>query len=94
MTGRTWVAFSWYYHYNTGMKAVHIRDIEPTTLNALKRLARSHHRSLQGELHVVLEQAARLAPGETERGGLSLVTVKTGRKSMWRREEMYGDQGR
>lgn len=76
------------------MKAIHIRDIEPVTLARLKRLARSHHRSLQGELHVILEQAARLAPPEAEPPPLSLVTVATGNQGSWRREEIYDDQGR
>jgi len=76
------------------MKAIHIRDVEPAVLASLKRLASSHHRSLQGELHVILEQAARLAPEEKEPPTLSLITVKTGRKGAWRREEIYGEQGR
>ena len=76
------------------MKAIHIRDVEPVTLAGLKRLARSHHRSLQGELHVILEQAARLAPAEAGPPALSLVTVATGKRGSWRREEIYDDQGR
>jgi plasmid stability protein len=76
------------------MSAIHIRDIEAGTLDALKRLARSHRRSLQGELHVILEHAARLAsgPGKPER--LRLVTVKAGGGSAWRREEIYDPKGR
>ena len=41
------------------MTSIHIRDVAPETLQALKGLARSHHRSLQGELHTILERAAR-----------------------------------
>jgi hypothetical protein len=76
------------------MKAIHIRDVEPATLDALKRLARSHRRSLQGELHAILDQAVRLAPREQEDGILHLVTVKTGGTSRWSREDIYEHQGR
>jgi plasmid stability protein len=76
------------------MKAVHIRDIEPGTLDALKRLARIHRRSLQGELHAILDQAARLAPAQEEDDGLRLVTVRTGVASRWSRAELYDDQDR
>jgi len=76
------------------MKSVHIRDIAPGTLEALKRLARSNHRSLQGELHDVLEKAARRAPPNEADEDLDLVTVNTGRSTKWNREEMYGDSAR
>jgi plasmid stability protein len=76
------------------MKAIHIRDIEPDTLERLKRLAKVHHRSLQGELHVIIEHAARLAPEGEPSGRLQLVTVKTDGRSTWRREEIYDSQGR
>ena len=81
------------YHYDTCMNAVHITQIRPETVSALKRLARSHHRSLQGELRVILERAARMAP-EGAADELKLVTVKTGYTGSWRREEIYGADGR
>lgn len=71
------------------MNALHIRDVEPDTLAALKRLARSHRRSLQGELGAILERAALLAPPPEEEPGLDLVTVSTGGRSPWTREEIY-----
>jgi len=76
------------------MKSLHIRNIEPNLLMALKRLAQSHHRSLQGELHAILEHAARLAPPESENVSLDLITVSTNSSSNWNREEIYDDQGR
>ncbi len=76
------------------MKSVHIRDIPDQTLLALKRLARSHRRSLQGELRDILERAARQAPPEEQEHDIDLVTVDTGRTEPWRREEIYGDSGR
>ena len=73
------------------MKSVHIRDIEPSVLTGLKRLARSHHRSLQGELRDILSHAARLAPPEEHNAHLDLVTVSTGGVSQWSRDEIYDD---
>lgn len=75
------------------MSSIHIREIASDTLHALKRLARSHHRSLQGELHAILERAARMAPPEKDRM-LDLVTVKTGHTTSWSRNEIYDADGR
>ena len=76
------------------MSAVHITQVPPETIGALKRLARSHHRSLQGELRAILERAARMAPPEGATTELKLVTVKTGYTGSWSREEIYGGDGR
>lgn len=75
------------------MKSILIRNVEPRILERLKRLARSHRRSLQGEIHAILDQAIRLLPDEAEEE-LELFTVNTGRSSSWSREEIYGDDGR
>lgn len=75
------------------MKSVHIRDVDPSTLDALKRLASAHRRSLQGELLTILERAARAAPPVD--APLDWITVDTGRDgSTWSRDELYDDQGR
>ena len=71
------------------MKAIHIREIPSETVEALKRLARSNHRSLQGELRDILEKASRRAPVSDTEDDLDLVTVRTGSVSTWHREEMY-----
>ena len=76
------------------MTSIHIRDVAPETLQALKRLARSHHRSLQGELHAILERAAKMAPPDSEVRALNLVTVNTGHTTSWSRDEIYGPGGR
>lgn len=76
------------------MKAIHIRDVPSETVEALKRLARGNHRSLQGELRDILEKAARRAAMPDTDNDLDLVTVRTGSTSTWNREEMYGDCGR
>ena len=76
------------------MTSIHIRDVAPETLHALKRLARSHHRSLQGELHTILERAARMAPPDDDVRTLNLVKVNTGHANSWNRDEFYGPDGR
>jgi len=76
------------------MKSIHIRDVAPNTIAALKRLARAHRRSMQGELREILDTAARRAPAEEARTDLKLITVKTGRTATWGREEIYDDSGR
>lgn len=73
---------------------MHIRDVQPATIDALKRLARSHHRSLQGELRVILDRAALLAPPDENTRTLDLVTVRTGHATSWNRDEIYGPEGR
>mgnify|MGYP001611879719 CR=1 FL=1 len=40
------------------MAQILVRDIEPETINRLKLRAKSHHRSLQGEAKLILEEAA------------------------------------
>lgn len=76
------------------MSSIHIRDVQPDTLDALKRLARSHHRSLQGELRVILDRVAQLAPPDEDTRTLELVTVRTGHVTSWNRDEIYGPEGR
>ena len=76
------------------MKSIHIRQVHPDTLAALKRLARSHRRSLQGELLTILDQAARRAAPESEDDEPAFITVATGGSSTWPRDEVYGDRGR
>lgn len=83
-----------WYLFHSSMKSLHIRNVDPNILAALKRLAKSHHRSLQGELHTILERAARTAPPE-QLEAISWITVETGRAtSTWSRNEIYDDDGR
>jgi plasmid stability protein len=76
------------------MKTILVRNLDEQVLAALKRLAASNHRSLQGELLHLLTRASRLAPGEEEISSLELFTVSTGRRTTFDREEIYGDDGR
>ena len=88
------VAVQYRYQYNTDMTSLHVRHIKPSTLEALKRMAKVHHRSLQGELHAILERAAQLAPSEDKTKSLDLVTVRTGYTGSWSRDEIYDAEGR
>ncbi|MCG8481354.1 MAG: hypothetical protein MI724_19825 [Spirochaetales bacterium] len=76
------------------MKSIHIRNIDPVVLQKLKMLANLHRRSLQGELLVILEEAARRAPSHDTVQPLELITVHTGNTDPWTRDALYGDDGR
>lgn len=82
------------HHYDSVMHSILIRNVPSPTLRALKRLSRSHHRSLQEELRVILDRAAERAPADENSGPLKLVTVKTDGPTSWSREEIYDDDGR
>ena len=76
------------------MKSIHIRDVPSDTLERLKNLATLHHRSLQGELQAILAHVARLAPAPGQDDSLTLITVDRGGTSNWKREDIYGTEGR
>ena len=80
-----------WYHYNTSMKSLHIRDISEETLERLKQRAAMHHRSLQGEIHRLLEEAVKIPlPGDEI--DFQLNTVGVGGDHLWNREEIYADE--
>ncbi len=81
-------------YYNATMPGLNVRDLSVDVLRALKRRARAHHRSVQGEVHAILEEAARSAPPEGGYGPIVLRFVDLGGDSAWTREEMYDDNGR
>ncbi|MEX0330583.1 MAG: hypothetical protein AB3N64_04085 [Puniceicoccaceae bacterium] len=76
------------------MKAIHIRDLSEETLAGLKRRAARHRRSLQKEAQIILEEAARMQETGEDKRELRLHRVNTGRRGSWKREEMYGEDGR
>ncbi|MDE0103581.1 MAG: hypothetical protein OXN89_14490 [Bryobacterales bacterium] len=71
------------------MTSILVRDIDPTTLRALMRLARSHNRSLQAEVHAILDRAAWAAPHAVGKRRIRLVTVPVGGDSTWDRNSLY-----
>jgi len=76
------------------MPAVQIRDVAPEVIAALKRRAARHERSLEGELRYIL---AAIAQEELPPPPLPPIELKLSQASpttSWRREEIYGDDGR
>ena len=55
------------------MAQVLIRDLDPEVIEALKKRAKEHTRSLQGELKTIMEEAARTSSGKTVEAFLSRV---------------------
>jgi plasmid stability protein len=76
------------------MAAIHIRDVPETVVVALRERADRHGHSMQQELRDILTDAANERPETEAVRPVRLVTVRTGGRSTWRREEIYGDQGR
>jgi plasmid stability protein len=77
-------------HYATAMKSLHIRDVPEQTIERLKRRASRHHRSLQGELQALLEEAAKQAASD-DTSEFTLQTVRTQGDQNWSREGIYED---
>lgn len=75
------------------MKSLHIRGVPEHTVDRLKRRAARHHRSLQGELLALLEEAAKQSPTSDEEA-FELLTVRTCGQQHWTREEIYEDDAR
>lgn len=44
-----------------------IRDLASATIEGLKQRAKTHHRSLQGELKSIVEAATKMSPGELKK---------------------------
>lgn len=77
------------------MAALHIRNVDDAVVEALKRRAAANHRSLEGELRLVVEEAA-FGPSRKRpaRRKLELHTVSVGSKSKYSRDEIYGEDER
>ncbi|HEY3358055.1 MAG TPA: Arc family DNA-binding protein [Polyangia bacterium] len=76
------------------MPSLQVRDLPAPVLDGLKQRAKLHHRSLQGELHAILEDAARATLPAAEMKPLRL-TLSTSRSTRpWHREEIYDDRAR
>ncbi len=82
------------------MPAVHIRDLSPEVVDALKRRAARHERSLEGELRFLLTSVAREEPPAQPLPAIRLHLAASAEpgaaagEPLWRREEIYGDEGR
>lgn len=76
------------------MQAIHIRDVPDHIVAALKRSARAHHRSLQGEVLATLAEAALRAPPAEAPPTLNLALSDATPGEPWSREELYDDDAR
>jgi plasmid stability protein len=77
------------------MPALHGRNVDDAVIEALKRRAAQHHRSLEGELRHLLERAAYSETSRRQRPRkLRLKTVRVGSKSAYGRDEIYGSEER
>ena len=76
------------------MAAVQIRDLPTEVLGALKRRAARHERSLEGELRHILATIARQEPPASQIPPIELKLSKASAGTSWRREDIYGDDGR
>jgi plasmid stability protein len=76
------------------MPSLHVRDLPEAVVEALKRRARVHHRSLQGEVQAILEEAARAAPPAEGYPPLELEMSRQASARPWTREDIYDDRGR
>lgn len=76
------------------MRAVQVHDVPDEVVEALERRAASHQRSLEGELLVILVEAAAARTAVTELPPLRLHMATGPTQGDWRREDIYGDDGR
>jgi plasmid stability protein len=76
------------------MAAVHVRHVPEEVLAALRERATRNRRSMQQELLLILKEAASEVPAARPHEPLRLVTVRTAGGGTWRREDVYGDEGR
>lgn len=76
------------------MPAIHIREVPLDVLDALKRRAARHARSLEGELRYLLSMVAREEPPAERLPPIRLHLSAANPESSWSRAEIYGDDGR
>lgn len=76
------------------MSAIHVRNVPESTVSALRERAAAHGKSMQQEVREILESVASEAIPRQAPAPIELVTAHTSTDTTWRREEMYGDEGR
>ncbi len=76
------------------MPAIHVRDVPEDVVDALKRRAARHERSLQRELRHLLCSVAQEEPSAEPLPPIELKLSAARPTSSWRREEIYRDDGR
>lgn len=78
------------------MPAIHVREVDDAVLDTLKVRAARNHRSLQGEIRAILEEAAQGADGSSPRARrrLRIKTVRVGSPVKYSRGVIYDDSPR
>lgn len=78
------------------MPAIHVRDVDDAVVAALKERAARNHRSLQGEIRVILEEVVRGTSRTARAGkqGLRIKTVRIGSPVKYSRDIIYEDDTR
>ncbi len=76
------------------MPAIHVRNVPESIVIALRERARRHGHSMQEEIREILAAAASERPSGQAAPPLNLVTANTSSTTSWRREDIYGDDGR
>jgi len=74
------------------MPAIHVRDVDDAILTALKARAARNHRSLQGEIRAILDEAVRGgADSSRRRQRLRIKTVRVGAPVTYSRDVIYDE---
>lgn len=73
-----------------GMPAIHVRDVPPAVLAALKARAARNRRSMQRELLDIISTAV-AQPSSEGLAPIELRTTRAGGGGDWRRAEFYAD---
>jgi len=76
------------------MPAIHVRNVPEATVSALRERAERHGRSMQQEVLEILENAAAEPVPTQAPAPIQLATTRTSVTATWRREDIYGDEGR
>jgi plasmid stability protein len=76
------------------MPGIHIRNVPEDVVESLKRRAARNRRSLQKELTAILCSVAKESPPVEPVPPLRLKLSKASAEITWRRDEIYGDDGR
>ena len=82
------------------MATLEFPELSEEVLAALRRRASAHHRSLQMEVRLILEEAVRTAPAEAKRVSIASELRMASQAptdhagGRWSREELYDDDGR
>jgi plasmid stability protein len=76
------------------MRAVQVHGVPDDVVEALERRAASNQRSLEGELLLILVEAASQGTALEELPPLRLHMAKGPTEGEWRREDLYDDDGR